>query len=95
MLMATHPEEQKLGRDEIFSVVGEGRLPTIADRDDLPYVMAIIKETMRWQVVLPLSEICDSWCRPKIDSGVQAFLGVLPKMMFTKVCRKQALKVRS
>jgi len=55
MLMATHPEEQKLGRDEIFGVVGEGRLPTIADRDDLPYVMAIIKETMRWQVVLPLS----------------------------------------
>lgn len=87
MLMATHPEKQKLGRDEIFSVVGEDRLPTIADRSDLPYVMAIIKETMRWQVVLPLSETWDpSDVNLVLNGDIQAFQGALPKMIHTKVC---------
>lgn len=34
-----------------------GRLPTFKDRPDLPYIDAIMKETLRWNLVLPLSTL--------------------------------------
>ncbi|KAF7799349.1 hypothetical protein EIP86_010581 [Pleurotus ostreatoroseus] len=55
MAMALHPEYQKRAQEEIDRVVGEDRLPTISDRIQLPYVNAVIKETMRWHPALPLS----------------------------------------
>lgn len=58
MAMALHPEFQKLAQDEIDRVVGKDRLPTMSDRSQLPYVDAIIKETMRWHPALPLSTLC-------------------------------------
>lgn len=59
--MALHPEKQQLAQAEIDNVVGAGRLPTIDDRSSLPYVNAVIKETMRWHPILPLSEYCQIW----------------------------------
>lgn len=55
LLMARYPEKQRKAQAEIDSVVGADRLPTIADRPDLPYVEALIKETMRWYPAVPLS----------------------------------------
>ncbi|KZV95209.1 cytochrome P450 [Exidia glandulosa HHB12029] len=44
----THPDAQRKAQEELDRVVGTGRLPTIADRDDLPYLQALIKEVLRW-----------------------------------------------
>jgi len=54
MAMALHPESQAKAQQEIDNVIGPERLPTIADLPHLPYVNAVIKESMRWQPVLPL-----------------------------------------
>lgn len=53
--MAFNPEVQKKAQQEIHSVVGSGRLPDSNDRDSLPYVQAIILETLRWKPVVPLN----------------------------------------
>ena len=53
--MALYPEVQKKGQAEIDSVVGPHRLPDFGDRPSLPYISAIVKESMRWHLVTPLS----------------------------------------
>lgn len=54
LAMLCHPGVQKKAQAEIASVVGRDRLPDFDVRDQLPYINAIIKETMRWQPVTPL-----------------------------------------
>ncbi|OCH83786.1 cytochrome P450 [Obba rivulosa] len=54
MVMALNLDKQRLAQEEIDRVVGGDRMPNISDRADLPYVDAVIKETMRWQPALPL-----------------------------------------
>jgi len=49
-----YPEALRKAQVEIDAVVGVNRLPDFNDRPYLPYVNAIIKEMMRWQLVLPL-----------------------------------------
>lgn len=55
MAMALHPDKQRLAHEEMDRVIGTGRLPQFGDRNTLPYLEAIIKETSRWHPVLPLS----------------------------------------
>jgi cytochrome P450 len=52
--LTLYPEVQKRARAQIDSVVSRDRLPTFEDRSRLPYIEAICKELLRWQVVLPL-----------------------------------------
>ncbi|KAH7923415.1 cytochrome P450 [Leucogyrophana mollusca] len=54
-IMALYPDVQAKGIEEIHRVVGLDRLPTLGDRDQLPYVNAIIKELYRYNPVVPLS----------------------------------------
>ncbi|KAI0712385.1 cytochrome P450 [Earliella scabrosa] len=54
LAMATHPEVQRKAQAELDAVVGPHRLPDMADRDALPYLNAILKETMRWHTAVPL-----------------------------------------
>ncbi|THH21271.1 hypothetical protein EW146_g251 [Bondarzewia mesenterica] len=54
MAMALHPDKQRLAQAEIDRVVGTERMPTISDVPHLPYVNAVIKETMRWHPAFPL-----------------------------------------
>ncbi|KAF8634118.1 hypothetical protein AX15_001055 [Amanita polypyramis BW_CC] len=55
LTMALHPNEQKRAQEEIDRVVGTERLPTFRDRASLPYVGALVRETLRWRLALPLS----------------------------------------
>jgi cytochrome P450 len=54
--MALHPEVQKKAQAELDAVVGNGRLPTVADRSSLPYLECIMSEVLRWQPVAALGE---------------------------------------
>ena len=53
--MALNPEVQKKARAELDAVVGPNRLPEFEDQQGLVYVNAVMKEALRWQVVLPFS----------------------------------------
>ena len=53
LAMLAHPEVQKRAQDELDAVVGQGRVPTFADKSHLPYIMAVVKETIRWRPVTP------------------------------------------
>src|SRR5215472_148748 len=53
-MMTLHPEIQRRGREEIDRVVGNERLPSIGDRENLPYVNAILKEVLRWHPIGPM-----------------------------------------
>ena len=52
--MALYPEAQRKAQAEIDAVVGPHRLPDFDDRLSLPYINAIVKESMRWHVIFPL-----------------------------------------
>ncbi|KAF5366998.1 hypothetical protein D9758_003981 [Tetrapyrgos nigripes] len=54
LAMIIHPEVQEKARNEIDRVIGTGRLPDFSDRGSLPYIDAIVKETIRWSPVAPL-----------------------------------------
>ncbi|KAI0060305.1 cytochrome P450 [Artomyces pyxidatus] len=54
LAMVAYPETQKRAQAELDAVVGRGRLPTIADLPYLPYIRAIVKETLRWRPNIPL-----------------------------------------
>ena len=52
--MALYPDVQKKAQAEIDAVVGPNRLPDFHDRSSLPYINAVVKESSRWNLVLPL-----------------------------------------
>ncbi|PAV15413.1 cytochrome P450 [Pyrrhoderma noxium] len=54
LAMLMHPDVQKRAQEELDRVVGTDRLPTLDDRENLPFVNAVIMEVMRWQPVAPL-----------------------------------------
>ena len=55
--MALYPEVQKKAQAEIDSVVGPNRLPDFHDRSSLPYIDAVVKESSRWNLVLPFGRL--------------------------------------
>jgi cytochrome P450 len=57
LAMVLNPHIAKRAQEEIDSVVGRDRLPDFDDRLSLPYVEAIMRETMRWQPLVPLGKL--------------------------------------
>jgi len=55
LALAMYPEVQKKAQAEIDAVIGPNRLPDFDDRSFLPYINAVIKESMRWNLVVPLA----------------------------------------
>lgn len=51
--MLLNPSIQQKAQVELDKVIGRSRLPDLEDRDSLPYIEAIVKETLRHQPVLP------------------------------------------
>ena len=54
LAMTLYPEAQRKAQQEIDAVVGANRLPTIDDRDKLPYVNCLLKEVLRWGPAAPV-----------------------------------------
>lgn len=55
--MMNHPEVQFRAQAEIDRVVGRQRLPDFEDRASLPYVDAVLRETMRWSPVVTMGAL--------------------------------------
>ncbi|KXG47264.1 Cytochrome P450, E-class, group I [Penicillium griseofulvum] len=73
LAMAKFPDIQRHAQAELDLMVGS-RLPTMADRPNLPYVDALMKEVMRWHPVAPLavphmSTEDDEYCGYRIPKG--------------------------
>lgn len=56
LLMTLYPEVQRRAQSEIDQLVASDRLPTFDDYDSLPYIIAMIKEVVRWGPVAPLGK---------------------------------------
>ncbi|PBK75449.1 cytochrome P450 [Armillaria solidipes] len=54
LAMLHAPQVQKVAQEELARVIGNDRLPTFSDRNSLPYINCIVKETYRWEQVIPL-----------------------------------------
>ncbi|KIJ49274.1 hypothetical protein M422DRAFT_205484 [Sphaerobolus stellatus SS14] len=54
LAMALFPEVQRKGQQELDAALSGSRLPEFEDRGNLPYILAIVKETLRWHPILPL-----------------------------------------
>jgi hypothetical protein len=57
LAIVAFPEVQKKAQAELDEVVGRHRLPTFADYVRLPYIRALVKESLRWKTVDPLGEL--------------------------------------
>lgn len=63
--MTLFPDIFRRAQEEVDRVVGIERLPQFTDREDLPYINALIKELLRWEQVAPtgsnrLSRLCSA-----------------------------------
>jgi cytochrome P450 len=54
MAMLHHPQVMKKAQEEIDRVVGPNQLPQFEHATQLPYLTAMIHETMRWRPIIPL-----------------------------------------
>lgn len=59
LAMTLNPDVMRKAQAELDAIVGRDRIPTFADKNNLPYIRAIVKETLRWRPVSPLGK-CDS-----------------------------------
>ncbi|XP_043945728.1 cytochrome P450 2K3-like [Protopterus annectens] len=55
LLMAKYPEIQKNVQEEINSIIGPMRPPTVEDRKNMPYCNAVIHEIQRYGNVIPMN----------------------------------------
>ncbi|KAJ7726908.1 cytochrome P450 [Mycena metata] len=55
LIMLLYPEAHDKAQAELDSVVGTHRLPTFSDRENLPYIEALMKELLRWH---PVGRLC-------------------------------------
>jgi len=53
MASVLHQDAVRRAQEELDAVVGPGRLPTLNDMPDLPYVNAFIREVFRWRPITP------------------------------------------
>lgn len=53
--MSLYADVQRKAQEELDRVVGRKRLPDFDDYNELLYIKAILLETTRWMVVVPLS----------------------------------------
>jgi cytochrome P450 len=57
LVLALFPQVQRRAQAELDVVVGRDRLPTFDDKPRLPYIEALCKELMRFQMATPIGTI--------------------------------------
>ena len=57
LAMVNYPDVMHKAQAQLDKVVGRERLPTFDDWDNLPYIRALVRETMRWRPVAPLGTL--------------------------------------
>jgi cytochrome P450 len=57
LAMTLHPEAQRMAQAELDRVIGTDRLPCLADRVNLPYTDALVKEVFRWHPIVPQGQL--------------------------------------
>ncbi|CAH1777163.1 unnamed protein product [Owenia fusiformis] len=55
LYMIKYPHIQEKVRQEIFDNIGKGRLPSLNDRESLPYTEAVLLEIQRYNSIVPLA----------------------------------------
>ncbi|KAF9003579.1 cytochrome P450 [Cyathus striatus] len=55
LALLEYPDIMKKAQQEIDSVVLPGSFPEFRDEESLPYITAIVKEILRWQVIAPIA----------------------------------------
>ncbi|CAG8120032.1 unnamed protein product [Penicillium salamii] len=73
LAMMLHPDVQRKAQAELDQVLGVNVFPSVADRDRLPYINAVVKEALRWHTVAPLGlphktdqdDVIDGYLIPK------------------------------
>ena len=55
--MVLYPEVQTKAQAELDRVIGTDRLPELNDKEGMPYIEAVIRETLRWHPVVPISMV--------------------------------------
>ncbi|NWU95821.1 CP2J2 protein, partial [Upupa epops] len=73
LYMAVYPEIQARVQAEIDAVIGQARMPTLEDRNNMPYTNAVVHEVQRKGNVIPFNvprmtmkdTILDGYCVPK------------------------------
>jgi len=56
LAMIVYPDVQRKCQAELDRVIGRSHMPTLDDRDRLPYIRATLRETLRWRAVAPVGE---------------------------------------
>ncbi|GJF00667.1 cytochrome P450 [Phanerochaete sordida] len=54
LAMLLYPDVQRAAQKELSDTLGRGRLPDMKDQASLPFITAILKESLRWRPPLPL-----------------------------------------
>ncbi|KAF7366793.1 Cytochrome P450 [Mycena sanguinolenta] len=83
LAMLHAPQVQKIAQEELDRVVGTDRLPTYANREELPYINAIVKESLRWELVIPLG-VPHRAMEDDVSSGFSVCAFSLPEDYFLK-----------
>ena len=56
LAMVVYPDVQKKCQEELDRVIGRSRMPTMRDKESLPYIRATVRELLRWRATVPLGE---------------------------------------
>ncbi|KIJ25993.1 hypothetical protein M422DRAFT_236734 [Sphaerobolus stellatus SS14] len=83
LAMVLHPEVQRKAQEEIDRVIGKDRLPDIKDKEDLPYIRALVTEMFRWESSTPFG-IVHSTSGDDVYNGVKIQKGttIIPNIWY-------------
>lgn len=80
--MVLNPEVQAKAQEEIDAVLGPGTLPTMADKDRLPYINLLIMELLRWHPTVPSGMYTSNPCTRGSLWRIDSILLGVPHMCY-------------